>query len=165
MIIPPQTIRKMGIVTPCADAYNRGGRSGGLGPAGYDLALDVVDLNPSSPHPFMEDRLQDDWVLPPGGFALASVHEYISLPPDVIGLIKDKSSWARLGLAVQNTVAEPGWRGYLTLELSNHGPKPIHLSWRVPICQVIFFRMEAPTELPYSGKYQDQDARPVRAID
>jgi dCTP deaminase len=40
-----------------------------------------------------------------------------------MGIVHDKSTWARRGLVVQNTVIEPGWHGYqTTIELTNHGP-------------------------------------------
>jgi dCTP deaminase len=34
-----------------------------------------------------------------------------------------------------------------------------------PIAQIIFMRMEEPTEKPYSGKYQNQKRGPQEAID
>ena len=34
-----------------------------------------------------------------------------------MGIVHDKSTWARRGLVVQNTVIEPGWHGYLTIEV------------------------------------------------
>lgn len=67
-------------------------------------------------------RLDQDVLLPPGAFALASTMEHFCIPDDVVAIVHDKSSLARQGLAVQNTVADPGWRGYLTLELSNNHP-------------------------------------------
>ena len=34
-----------------------------------------------------------------------------------------------------------------------------------PIGQMIFHLLDAPTELPFTGKYQDQPQRPVAAIE
>ena len=70
---------------------------------------------------------------------------------------------ARLGLSVFNTVIEPGWRGYLTLELKNQGDRVLHIDCGDPIAQILFERLDVPTENPYSGKYQDQDAGPQPA--
>ena len=97
-------------------------------------------------------------------FALASTLERFDIPNDLVALVADKSSWAREGLAVQNTVAEPGWNGYLTLELTNHGDKVIHLKSGMPIAQILFHQLTEPTQRPYQGKYQNQDDRPVEAI-
>lgn len=118
------------------------GMSWGLSAAGYDV------------------RLAQDVRLWPGAFRLASVIEYVSLPDDIMAFVKDKSTLARRGLAVQNTVLEPGWRGYTTLELTNHGGCRLRLEAGTPVAQLVFCRLEAPTEAPYRGKYQDQEQGP-----
>ena len=81
---------------------------------------------------------------------------HIVYADDVLGTVHDKSTWARQGLAAQTTVIEPGWRGYLTLELTNHGYSDIILKDGMPIAQIIFWKMSEPTEIAYRGKYQDQ---------
>lgn len=145
-ILSAQSIREMGILTPCSEPYrDPEGNSAGLSACGYDLTLG------------------EDVKLWPGTFCLASAAEHFSLPHDIVGIIHDKSSLARRGLAVQNTVAEPGWRGYLTLELTNHGQEVIQLRRGSAICQVIFHTLDKVTELPYQGKYQDQPKGPQRA--
>ena len=118
----------------------------GLGPAGYDV------------------RVAERIVLHPGGAALASTIEHFDMPADVLGKVADKSTWARLFLAVQNTIIEPGWRGHLTLELSNHGSEVLRIEPGMPIAQIILHLLDAPTEAPYNGKYQDQCAGAVAAI-
>lgn len=125
----------------------------GLGPAGYDLRLDTVSRDGE-----VEDT-RGAW-LQPGEFALASTLEEFRMPADVLGVVHDKSTWARRGLAAQNTVIEPGWRGFLTLELTNHGREPLWLEHGVGIVQVIFHLLDQPAAEPYNGKYQDQEAGP-----
>ena len=128
----------------------------GCSPAGYDLRLDRVDSGAV--------RLgEHSWRLGPGKFALASAVEEFRMPNDLLGVVHDKSSWARRGLACQNTVIEPGWRGFLTLELTNHSRDPIMLHHGLGICQVIFHVLDEPTFHPYEGKYQDQPAGPQGA--
>lgn len=65
---------------------------------------------------------------------------------------------------MQNTVIEPGWRGFLTIELAHHGGEVLRIEAGTPIAQILFHRLESPTIRPYSGKYQDQPDRPVDAI-
>jgi len=77
--------------------------------------------------------------------------------------VHDKSSWARKGLFVQNTIGEPVWRGFLTLELSNETKEWIYLDAGTPIAQVIFEQLDEPTIQPYKGKYQDQESGPQPA--
>ncbi len=151
MILPGQTIRRLHIITPFAERTKAFGASYGVGPAGYDIRL-----------------AQDVWI-PASGFRLASTLEHFRMPDDVLGVVHDKSTWARMGLSVFNTVIEPGWHGHLTLELSDQNSREKRgLLFRAgtPIAQIIFKRLEEPAEQPYSetGKYQGQRDGPQPAI-
>lgn len=97
-----------------------------------------------------------------GRFVLASAMERFQMPPNLAGIVHDKSSWARCGLSVFNTVIEPGWNGFLTLELVYHGQDPLEIPAGSGIAQVIFHHISNPAR--YEGKYQDQEDRPVAAI-
>lgn len=145
-ILSAQTIRRLKIVEPMQERYvDSNGNSAGLSIAGYDITADQnVDLMP-------------------GGFILSSTAERFVMPPDVVGVVHDKSSLARKGLAVQNTILEPGWRGYLTLELSNHSAYWIRLEAGSAIAQVVFHYLDQKPEVTYSGKYQNQPKMPVEA--
>lgn len=119
----------------------------GQGPAGYDVRVE-----------FDSKGHQPCIVLAPGQFALASTVEKFSMPSDCLGIVHDKSTWARLGLTVQNTVIEPGWRGWLTLELHNQSQSLLRI-WRgMAIAQVILHEIDTP--VTYSGKFQDQPRGP-----
>jgi dCTP deaminase len=144
-VLSAQSIRRLGIFQPFHGRSTFAGLSFGLGPAGYDV------------------RVAESIELQPGGFALASIMEHMTMPIDVVGFVHDKSTWARLGLAVQNTVIEPGWNGFLTVELTNHGDRALALRAGMPIAQIVFQRLDEPTELPYHGKYQHQEAGPQPA--
>lgn len=122
-----------------------GGVSRGLSEAGYDLSL-----------------AQDVWLHPFRRFRLASTVERFDMPHDLVAIIHDKSTWARRGLSVQNTVAEPGWRGWLTLELIYYGWGILHLPKGTGIAQAVFHVLECPADYGH-GKYQDQMNRPVAA--
>lgn len=122
------------------------GMSYGLSSAGYDL------------------RIKGELMMLPGMFVLATTMERISLPDDIMAQLADKSSWARRGIAVQNTIFEPGWHGYPTIEISNHGSDTVRIRAGSPIGQMIFHLLDQPTARPYAGKYQDQPQRPVEAI-
>ena len=147
-----QTLRRLQIVEPFEERTRAFGLTYGLGPCGIDI------------------RIADSILLPPGGFALVSSFERFNMPADVMAVVHDKSTWARTGLLVQNTVIEPGWKGYLMLELTNHlrpswwrslfnrrsNYNYIRLQHGMPIAQIVFHRLDEPTHLPYAGKYQDQ---------
>lgn len=145
------------------------GMSYGLSSCGYDVRLDsaVVDLHGNSTesveaHYAFNPENKGRFCVARGRMVLAATIERFNIPPDLCMRVLDKSSWARRGLTVQNTIAEPGWRGYLTLEIINHGTDPIWLSPGTPIAQVVFEQLDEPTEQPYPerGKYQNQARGP-----
>jgi len=143
MILSAQTILSRQYMTPIFVPFHHPqqvafGLTYGLGPAGYDI------------------RIAENVWLEPHSFKLASSYEHICIPDDLIAFVKDKSTWARLGLAVQNTVIEPGWQGYLTIELSNHSQRRLEIVKRSPIAQIILQMLDQPTTLPYKGRYQNQ---------
>ncbi|MEQ1950887.1 dCTP deaminase [Mesorhizobium yinganensis] len=133
-------------VSPMLPSKGRAaGVSHGLGEAGYDIRIkQEVTL-----HPFRR-------------FRLASTIERFKMPNDLVAIVHDKSTWARRGLSVFNTVIEPGWEGYLTLELVYHRWIPLTIPAGAGIAQVIFHHLIEPAA--YSGKYQNQGDRPVEAI-
>ena len=147
MILAGQQIRKLKPIKPFLERTVHNGMSFGLSHAGYDV------------------RIAETMWLMPGMFSLASTVEEFFMPTDLVAFVHDKSSWARRGLSLFNTVIEPGWSGFLTLELINHSRDPIRLTSGDPIAQIIFMRMEEPAEKPYTGKYQNQKRGPQEAID
>jgi dCTP deaminase len=152
-ILPDHTIRALRPVEPFCERGVFMGMSFGLSCAGYDVRVALEGG---------EDR-RVPVTLPPGSFTLLHTLERFTMPHDVAALVKDKSTWARRGLMVQNTFIEPGWRGYLTLELKVQGGHCVELQHGMPIAQIIFQRLETPPECVYSGKYQDQEDRPIPA--
>lgn len=145
MILSAQSIRKLGIISPFNERTVAGGLSYGLSSCGYDVRIKEQVM-------FRGARQ----------FSLASTIEHFDMPLNVVGRVHDKSTWARRGLAIQNTIIEPGWRGYLTLELSNNDRGNILcIEAGAPIAQIIFELLDEPTEAPYTGKYMDQPGCPV----
>lgn len=146
MILPAQAIRMVRPIEPFHERTVAHGMTYGLGPAGYDV------------------RIAQDLRLDPGDFALASTVERFDIPANIMAFVFDKSTWARRGLSLFNTVIEPKWFGFLTLELTNHSAKTIWINAEMPIAQIVFQYLSEETELPYSGKYQNQPNEPVKAI-
>lgn len=99
----------------------------------------------------------------PQDFWLASTVEKIHIPRDLVAQVNGKSSHARKGLVVHQTAGfiDPGFKGTVTLELSNASRNPILLKAGMPICQLVFFQLSSPAERPYGSEglgshYQDQ---------
>lgn len=147
-------------MAPCK--YSEHGVTYGLGEAGYDIRIkqQVEFLWNSATQ--KRDVLVDGHHAGFGRFTLASAIERFQMPDSLVGIVHDKSSWARRGLSVFNTVIEPGWEGFLTLELVYHGEEDLIIPAGAGIAQVLFHRVTDPVR--YSGRYQNQEDRPTTAI-
>lgn len=151
------------------------GVSSGMSEAGYDITIaEDIHFTPGTPLTWKiwnytaptirrwrkNAEWHDDDII--GNFCLASANEYFLMPRDVVGIVHDKSTWARQGVSVFNTVIEPGWEGFLTLEIVFHGSEPLTISSGQGIAQVVFH--QTTDEAAYEGKYQNQGAGPTEAI-
>lgn len=145
MIVPGDLIPTLVTITPFSERASAHGLSYGRGNASYDF------------------RMREPLDLEPGGFILGSLVEHMALSTSVGGLVMDKSTLARMGLSLFNTWIDPGWEGYLTIEIKNQGNQRVRLPAGSPICQVVFYQTLHPC-VPYVGKYQNQPNRPVEAI-
>ena len=106
---------------------------------------------------------KEPFILHPGEFVLGSTYEFVTLPDDVAARLEGKSSLGRLGLLTHSTAGfvDPGFRGHVTLELSNVATLPIKLWPGMKIGQLCFFKLTSPSEHPYgsekySSRYQGQ---------
>lgn len=154
--------------------------------------FDLVDLQPASidvhlgegfrvfqnsRYPFIDPKVDqpeltelitasvaEPFVLHPGEFVLGSTLEKVTLPHDILGRLEGKSTLGRIGLLIHSTAGyvDPGWVGYLTLELSNVANLPILLTPGMKIGQIAFERLSTPVDRPYGhpelgSHYQNQE--------
>lgn len=101
--------------------------------------------------------------LQPKGFVLGSTYEWVGLPSNVLMKVEGKSSLARLGVEIECAgYADPGFRGNITLEITNHHPcRTIPLQAGMPIAQFRFEYTDTDVERPYghpdlNSHYQGQ---------
>jgi dCTP deaminase len=148
-----------------------------LQPSSVDLHLDhsfrvfrnnrypYIDVRALQPDLTELLRIEGDepFILHPGEFVLGQTLEWVELPDDLVARLEGKSSLGRLGLLIHSTAGyvDPGWKGTLTLELSNVANLPIALYAGMRIGQISFFEMTSPVERPYGSpelgsKYQGQ---------
>lgn len=98
-----------------------------------------------------------------GKFVLASSIEEFQIPNNLWCEFRNKSSWARQGVdATLCTDGEPGWKGFLTIELVFHGNKDVTILAGSPILKAVFHEIKEPAQ--YNGKYQNQPDNPIKAI-
>ena len=104
----------------------------------------------------------DEFILHPGDFVLGTTHERVEIPPDLVAQVEGRSSLGRLAIVVHATAGfiDPGFRGHITLELSNLGSAPVALNPGMRISQLVFTELKTPADRPYGSargsKYQDQ---------
>ena len=78
------------------------------------------------------------------------------------GRIIENFLGGRGGVFLSNTAGfvDPGYRGQITLELSNLGAAPVSLSPGMRVSQLVFTKLNSPSTRPYGSdrgsKYQDQ---------
>ena len=146
-------------------------------PASVDVHLDrQLLLFRNSRRPYIDVReeqgdltdmveIEEDapFMLHPGEFVLASTLENIELPEDLVARLEGKSSLGRIGLLIHSTAGyvDPGWKGHLTLELSNVANLPVTLYYGMKIGQISYLRLSTPADNLYGSevlgsKYQGQ---------
>lgn len=136
------------------------GVSWGLGEAGYDIRIkqDIRFMHAGTAGPCTWVDGVPHW----GRFTIASAIEEFDMPDNLMAIVHDKSTWARQGLSVFNTVIEPGFKGGLTLELVFHGNKELIIPAGAGIAQVVFSSLAH--DACYEGKYQNQSTNPTPSI-
>lgn len=144
---------------------------------GYDLRLSpkefhtflhlpghIVDPKRFNPATLSQSTLYNDangdsyFILPAHSYGLGVTVERLEIPEDVTCLFIGKSTYARCGIIANLTPGEAGWKGHLTLEISNSSGADCRVYANEGIVQALFFKGE-PCETSYakrSGKYQDQ---------
>ncbi|AOW80656.1 MAG: dCTP deaminase [Halobacteriota archaeon] len=147
-------------------------------PASVDVRLGEEFLefqrtNIPSIHPQRENQVSDyvsetnvaegeEFILHPGDFVLATTKERVEIPSDLVAQVEGRSSLGRLAVITHATAGfvDPGFRGRITLELSNLGTAPVALSPGMRIAQLVFTELTSPAREPYGSergsKYQDQ---------
>lgn len=124
-----------------------------------------IDVRAEQPDLTELIQVADDepFVLHPGEFVLGATYERVRLPNDLVARLEGKSSLGRLGLLIHSTAGfvDPGFEGYLTLELSNVATLPIVIYPKMKIGQLAFFQLDQAAEFPYGSpeagsKYQGQ---------
>jgi len=113
-------------------------------------AIDLADP-PRNLTEHVEIGEEESFVIHPGEFVLGRTQEHVELPDDIVARIEGKSSLGRLGLIVHATAGfvDPGFKGTLTLEITNLTRVPIILWPGKPIAQLSFMALDQPAQRPY----------------
>lgn len=104
--------------------------------------------------------------LKPGEMILGRTHEKIEMPKDLVGKINTRSSYARIGLSTgcNCDLINPGYKGFVPLELVNCTNNVIRIRPYLPLCQVFLMQVAGVIHdygsERFESKYNDDDGGP-----
>lgn len=98
-------------------------------------------------------RAASDIPVPHGTCTLIPTIEWVELPTDLAGTLRCRSSFGRKGVLLGAGYVDPGFRGQLTLCLTNMGDD-LMIRKNDRIVQLILHEVRGAGE-GYSGRYQD----------
>jgi dCTP deaminase len=101
-------------------------------------------------------RAGEDYKLIRNTCTLIPTVEWVELPRDLAGTLRCRSSFARKGILIGGGFVDPGFRGQLTLCLTNLGRSDIDVHCNDRIVQMILQEVRAGDQL-YDGRYQDSN--------
>lgn len=89
------------------------------------------------------------YILHPGMLVLSPTFESIVMPGDLLGILQGRSSLGRLGVIVHATAGfvDPGYKGPVTLELSNLGHLPVALYSLTRVAAIAFVKVSGEVKL------------------
>lgn len=121
-----------------------------------------VDLSsPSDLNHEIIDIEEDEFVLEPNAFILASTVEKIKMAPNIMGFLDGRSTIARLGLTVHVTAGVIDGKhdvaGTITLEIKNLGVYSVRLRENDAIGQLIFSTLGEDIQQESQSQYIGQD--------
>jgi len=103
----------------------------------------------------------------PGQVLMTRIYERFRIPAGFAGKVEGRSSYARIGLAIHCTgdFINPGWDGFMPLQLFNTSPYPIKVLPFLPICQLMIVSLSSEPERSYgdaelASKYVNDDGGP-----
>ena len=163
-----------GLIDPAVNSIKcKGVLSYGISSYGYDVRLGntfkmfncsktnnaIVDPKNVVDGVFRTVKSDTALLIPPRGTVLGHSIETVHIPKNVTGLVFPKSTYVRCGLEVSQTVLEAGWKGQITLCLTNRTDFPLKVYVGEGIAQVLFVEGAEECETSYAdrdGKYQGE---------
>ncbi|RLI05451.1 dCTP deaminase [Candidatus Bathyarchaeota archaeon] len=116
------------------------------------------------PEEFYKIESGEEFTLRPYEKVLVYTLEYLELPPDLMGFVELRSTYARCGLTLPPTVVDGGFKGNLTLGITGSA-FPVKLYAGERFVHLVFARLTSPVKKPYSGKYQRQSGLTLPKFD
>ena len=120
----------------------------------------VVDFDNSERRTPETDALVPDdngfWHLGAGPYWIV-YNEIVTIPPDVFGLARTRSTLLRSGAQIGTALWDSGYSGRSGSLLVVHNPAGIRLKQNARVLQLVFFGLDAPAAKTYQGRYQNEN--------
>jgi dCTP deaminase len=114
-----------------------------LTPVGYDLRVGEYGVSWKKRRLFsLKDEKQI--TIDPGDTVLLSVREKIEVSKNIGGTIHSKVSLVSRGYSHISTTVDPGWKGELTILISNTRTTPLTLKFEQPFCTLVLHKSASP---------------------
>lgn len=116
---------------------------GCLTPVGYDLRVGEYGVSWKKRR-LISIKDEKQITIDPGDTVLLSVREKIQVSKNVGGTIHSKVSLVSRGYSHISTTVDPGWKGELTILISNARRTPLTLEFEEPFCTLVLYKTESP---------------------
>ena len=129
-------------------------REKNLTPNGYDLTIHEVYFRGPESKVTIGSAYLD-----PGDWCLVGTEEKLEIPPDCAGNLWLRTSYIRKGLLAGFGMVDAGFKGNLTVSITNMGPEKVALPIGDRLFQIVFTKLSTLPKKLYadrSGTYQGQ---------
>lgn len=106
-------------------------------------------------------KKQENVMIKPGDYYLVSTVESLNTPKDLMPVVFPRTSLFRVGLLLLNSKTDPGYKGQLTMGLTNLSRFEVKLQLGARICNVVFYKIEG-SAIGYRGQHQGGRVSPEK---
>lgn len=135
--------------------------------ANYDLRLgeDVYVTTEKTPRKLNVMGADGVIAIEPGEFGILMTHEYIFVPPDLIGFISIRLTFKQKGLVnISGFHADPGFYGRLMFAVYNAGPNDVPLRYKERVFMIMFNELTKPWPKIKKSRWHGMKDIPIETI-
>jgi dCTP deaminase len=135
--------------------------------ANYDLRLgeNIYVTTEKTPRKLTAMGADGVLTIEPGEFGILMTHEYLFIPPDLIGFISIRLTFKQKGLVnISGFHADPGFYGRLVFAVFNAGPNDVPLRCKEQVFMIMFNKLTKPWTKVEESKWQGMKDIPIETI-
>lgn len=135
--------------------------------ANYDLRLgENVYVTTERVPKKLSTTGKDEISIEPGEFGILMTHEYLFVPPDLLGFISVRLTHKQKGLVnISGFHVDPGFYGKLMFSVFNAGPKDVPLRYKDQVFMIMFNELTEDDELKCpKSKWGGMENIPVETL-